>query len=74
MTATSAILEARGLAVRRGGAEVLSIPEFCLRERESVALIGPNGAGKSTMLLALASLLKPSAGEIRFLGAPVIAS
>lgn len=74
MNSDSLILEARNLLVRRGGAEVLSIPEFSLRERESVALIGPNGAGKSTLLLTLATLLKPAAGEIRFHGSPVVAS
>ena len=29
-------------------------------------MIGPNGAGKSTLLLALARLLKPSAGQVLF--------
>jgi len=66
MNGETVILEARNLVVRRGGAEVLSIPEFSLRERESLALIGPNGAGKSTLLLTLATLLEPSAGEVRF--------
>jgi tungstate transport system ATP-binding protein len=68
------ILEGRNLSVRRGGVEVLSIPEFSLRERESVALIGPNGAGKSTMLLTLATLLQPAGGEVLFHGSPVFAS
>jgi len=29
------------------------------------ALVGPNGAGKTTVLLVLATLLKPDAGEVR---------
>lgn len=65
------ILEARNLVVRRGGTEVLSVPEFSLAERESVAFIGPNGAGKSTMLLTLATLLQPTSGEVRFHGSRV---
>ncbi len=74
MNGDTVILEARDLVVRRGGAEVLSVPEFTLHERESVALIGPNGAGKSTMLLSLATLLQPSAGDILFHGSRVQAS
>jgi len=70
----SVLLEARNLTVSRGGAEVLSVPGFTLHEHESVALIGPNGAGKSTILLTLATLLKPTVGEIRFHGAIVEAT
>ena len=71
MNGSPAILEGKNLVVRRGGSEVLAIPEFTLHQRESVALIGPNGAGKSTMLLALAALLRPSAGEVLFHGSRV---
>lgn len=37
-------------------------------EGEFVALIGSNGAGKSTTLRAIAGLIKPQAGEVRFQG------
>lgn len=74
MNRSAVILEVSNLAVSRGGVEVLSVPEFSLREHESVALIGPNGAGKSTLLLTLATLLQPSRGEVRFHGSPVVAS
>lgn len=74
MNNSAVILDARDLAVSRGGAEVLAVPEFSLHEHESVALIGPNGGGKSTMLLTLATLLQPSRGEIRFHGTAVSAS
>jgi heme exporter protein A len=33
---------------------------------EIVALLGPNGAGKSTLLAIAATLLAPSAGEVRY--------
>ena len=35
---------------------------------ELVAIIGANGAGKSTLLKAIAGLLHPDAGSIRFDG------
>jgi tungstate transport system ATP-binding protein len=74
MTGRTVLLEARNLVVARGGAEVLRVPEFELFEQETVALIGPNGAGKSSFMLALASLLHPAAGGIRYHGDPVMAS
>ena len=74
MTEHRILLEARNLAVARGGAEVLRVPGFELFEQETVALIGPNGAGKSSLMLALASLLRLSAGEIRYNGESVSTS
>ncbi|MBM7551181.1 ABC transporter ATP-binding protein [Thalassobacillus pellis] len=41
-----------------------------IREGDSIGVIGPNGAGKSTLLKVLASVLKPSSGELRFEGKP----
>jgi branched-chain amino acid transport system ATP-binding protein len=35
---------------------------------EIVCIVGPNGAGKSTTLLAIAGVLAPTGGEIRFDG------
>lgn len=74
MNRQALLMEVRNLKVNRGSVEVLSVPDFELRNNESVVLIGPNGAGKSTLMLALATLLQPSAGEIRFHGQPVTAS
>ncbi len=71
---TAPLLEARNLSVVRGGAEVLSIPDFTVAGNEVLSLIGPNGAGKSTLLLALARLLPLSAGEIRCRGESVMAN
>lgn len=35
-------------------------------------LLGPNGAGKTTLLRMMATITKPDAGHIRFLGEPLV--
>ncbi len=39
-----------------------------LREGQTLAVLGPNGAGKTTLLRILATLLRPTAGEVSVLG------
>jgi heme exporter protein A len=57
-----------GLAVARGDRLVFEGFDLALAAGEAVALVGRNGAGKTSLLRALAGLLRPLAGEIRFLG------
>lgn len=71
MNRDASILEIRDLEVRRGGVQVLEIPEFGVRGGEVLSLIGPNGAGKSTLLLVLACLLPRRRGTLSFRGAAV---
>ena len=40
-----------------------------LAKGESLAVLGPNGAGKTTLLRILATLLRPTEGSVRVLGA-----
>jgi heme exporter protein A len=42
---------------------------FELATGETLVVLGPNGAGKTTLLRILATLLRPSGGEVRVLGA-----
>jgi heme exporter protein A len=41
---------------------------FELAPGETLLVLGPNGAGKTTLLRILATLLRPSGGEVRALG------
>jgi len=68
------LLEVRGLAVGYGDVQVVWQADLTVAQGSVVALIGSNGAGKTTILRALSGLLVPSAGEIRFDGAPVQAT
>lgn len=62
------LVELRDLAVTRDDALAVQDLSLTLAEGEILALLGPNGAGKSSLLLALAGLLEPCCGELRFAG------
>lgn len=63
-------LQAKGLSVRLGQAEVLHGVDLALPRARWTSVVGPNGAGKSTLLKALAGLL-PHRGEVRLMGQPL---
>ncbi|HPH97016.1 MAG TPA: ABC transporter ATP-binding protein [Anaerolineaceae bacterium] len=67
-----ALLELQDLILNRGRQPVLHVPQLTIEEGEVLAVIGPNGAGKSTLLLALANLLPPAGGLLRFRGRPLL--
>jgi len=62
------MIEIRNLLIQRNKRDVLKIDSLNIQRGETLAVVGPNGAGKSTLLLALARLLKPTAGEVIFDG------
>jgi ABC-type multidrug transport system ATPase subunit len=49
-----------------GRRRALSHISLVCRRHEVLGLLGPNGAGKSTLLSILATLITPSAGEVRY--------
>ena len=67
----AALLEAEGLDIAYGGIRACRDVSLSVAEGEIVTLIGANGAGKSTTLRAIAGVLPPRAGAIRFRGADV---
>jgi branched-chain amino acid transport system ATP-binding protein len=62
------LLEAEGLELAYGEVSACRDIGFHVEENEIVTLIGANGAGKSTTLRAVAGVLFPRAGTIRFRG------
>jgi len=65
------VLEAHGLTKDYGRLRAVDSIDFKVGEGEVFALIGPNGAGKTTTLRMVATILKPTAGEIRVAGRDV---
>ena len=62
------LLEAKNLSVGYGGAPAISGVSLEVDDAEIVVVIGPNGAGKSTLINAIAGLLRPQSGMLRFGG------
>jgi heme exporter protein A len=62
------VIEVRKLVKRFGLKTILRGLDFHVEPGEFVALLGPNGAGKTTFLRILASLSRPSLGEVRIAG------
>ncbi|MSO57649.1 MAG: ABC transporter ATP-binding protein [Thermoleophilia bacterium] len=73
---SEALLEARGLEVRfhasRGRvARAVDGVDLTVARGQVVALVGESGCGKTTLARALLGLVRPTAGEVRFEGAPL---
>jgi heme exporter protein A len=67
--AASAALAVTSLSRDYGDETVLRDVSFELPAGETLVVLGPNGAGKSTLLRMLATLLRPTGGDVRVLGA-----
>src|SRR5258708_35179422 len=68
MDGTAGMIEVRKLVKRFGMKVVLRGLDFEVQAGEFVALLGPNGAGKTTFLRILASLSRPSLGDVNIAG------
>lgn len=65
-------IEVRRLSKSFGQRLVLNEVDLAVAEGESVALEGANGAGKTTLLRCLASVIRPTAGSVRWFGRPAV--
>lgn len=66
--AAESVIDVRKLVKRFGLKTVLRGLDFQVAPGEFVAILGPNGAGKTTLLRILASLSRPTLGEVRIAG------
>ena len=58
------IIEVKDLSKNYGRIKALNNLNFSIRNKEVFGLLGPNGAGKSTLISILATISKPSSGDI----------
>jgi branched-chain amino acid transport system ATP-binding protein len=66
------MLEVDALSHAYGRHEALHEISIRLRAGEAIAILGANGAGKTSLLNAIAGLVRPSAGSIRFAGTELV--
>jgi ABC-2 type transport system ATP-binding protein len=65
------LLEARGITVRFGQVTALDGLDLVAPPGEVLAILGRNGAGKTTFVRTVATLLRPTSGELRVRGIDV---
>jgi ABC-2 type transport system ATP-binding protein len=66
-------IEAHGLTKRFGEVRALDGIDLVAQSGCVTALLGPNGAGKTTFVSAVATLVRPDAGELRVAGIDAVA-
>lgn len=65
------MLKIKNLNVYYGGIHALRGVDIEVNKGEIVSIIGSNGAGKSTLLNAISGIVKPSEGDIEYMGKPL---
>lgn len=71
-SARAPVLVARQLAKRFGELEALRGLDLTVQQGEVVGLLGRNGAGKSTALRIMMGIHRPTSGELRLFGEPLV--
>ncbi|WP_069388144.1 ABC transporter ATP-binding protein [Cellulosimicrobium cellulans] len=64
----SAVLDLKGVTVRRGGKAILDAVDWRVNEGERWVVLGRNGAGKTTLLQVASARLHPTTGTADVLG------
>ncbi len=67
-----AILQIAGLTKCFGGLTAVNDVSFSVEEGEILGIIGPNGAGKTTLFSLISSFLKPTSGDVIYLGESIV--
>jgi len=62
------MLKIEKLSVAYAGVAVLREVSLAVDEGEIVSVVGANGGGKTTLLKTISGLLKPSSGNIEYMG------
>ena len=70
--ADAPLLDARGLTVRFGKVTALDGLELTAPPGQVLAILGPNGAGKTTFVRTIATLVRPTAGQLLVRGQDVV--
>lgn len=65
------LLSVEAISAAYGPIPALRDVSVSLQEGETLAVVGANGAGKSTLTLAIAGVVRPTAGRILFDGQPL---
>lgn len=71
MSNTTNALEIAGLRAGYDACDVLLGMSLHVGPQERVGLFGPNGHGKTTLLNTISRVIRPRAGEVRFMGEPI---
>jgi len=67
---TEAVVQARGLVVRRSGHTILDDLTFAIARGQVTGLLGPSGCGKTTLMRTLVGVQEITAGQVTLLGLP----
>lgn len=71
-TAVALAVELRGVSVHHGAKALLDGVDLTVESGRSCGIVGANGSGKSALLRVVAGLCRPSGGEVRVDGVPVL--